>query len=269
MTVGSYGNSSGKPAAMAQVKNGSTWSLYNIGIPSGATQAELNAVSCTSSTFCMAVGYKTVSGDSKPFAMVFNGSVWAESGVATATNATLKGVSCPTSTYCIAVGSTGGSALAEVFNTGLWGTTSAVVLPTGGANYQLKSVSCVSTTWCLTVGTYQAAGLNRAIASRWSGSAWNAVPNPPFEGAGANPIAYGVSCVSTALCFAVGTASPRPFADSYNGEFNFWSTMPLSLPAGASGGELRGISCVSAVHCEASGWSLFGGTPTGLIETYS
>jgi hypothetical protein len=66
----------------------------------------------------------------------------------------------------------------------------------------------------------------------------------------------------------VGTSSGQPFADVYDG-VTPWSTMPLSVPAGATGGELRGISCVSSVRCEASGWSFFGGTPTGMMETYS
>jgi len=47
--------------------------------------------------------------------------------------------------------------------------------------------------------------------------------------------------------------------------------MTISLPPGASGGELRGITCdwMYPPLCHASGWSLFGGTPTGLIEVYS
>jgi hypothetical protein len=267
MTVGSYGTSGGVPAMMAQAQNGSTWTLYNLGIPSGASRAELNAVSCTSSSFCMAVGYKMVSGDDKPFAMVFNGSTWVDSNAITAANATLKGVSCPTSTYCVAVGSTGGSALAEVWSGGSWSTTSEVVLPTGGSSYQLKSISCVSLTWCLTVGTYVTSSGNRAIASRWDGSIWHSVANLTWA-VGTSPVAYGVSCITATQCFAVGTSSGQPFADEYNG-VNPWTSMPLSVPSGATGGELRGISCVSSIHCEASGWSLFGGTPTGLIETYS
>ena len=267
MTVGSYGNSGGKPAIMAQAQSESTWTLYNIGIPSGASQAELNAVSCTSSSFCMAVGYKMVSGDDKPFAMTFNGSTWTDSSAVTATNATLKGVSCPTSTYCVAVGSTGGTALAEAWSSGAWSTTSAVALPAGGSNYLLNGISCLSSTWCLTVGTYVTGGVNRAIASRWDGELWNAVANLTWA-VGTSPVAYGVSCVSTTKCFAVGTSSGQPFADVYDG-VTPWSTMPLKVPSGATGGELRGISCVSSLNCEASGWSFFGGTPTGLIEAYS
>jgi hypothetical protein len=267
MTVGSYGTSGGVPATMAQAQSGSTWTLYNSGIPSGASQAELNAVSCTSSSFCMAVGYKMVSGDDKPFAMIFNGSTWVDSKAITASNATLKGVSCPTSTYCVAVGSTGGSALAEVWSGGSWSTTSGVVLPSGGSSYQLQSISCVSFTWCLTVGSYVTSSGNRAIASRWDGSIWHGVANLTWA-VGTSPVAYGVSCISATQCFAVGTSSGQPFADEYDG-VTPWTSKPLSVPSGATGGGLRGISCVSSIHCEASGWSYFGGTPTGLIETYS
>lgn len=185
--------------------------------------------------------------------MIFNGSTWVDSKAITASNVTLKGVSCPTSTYCVAVGSTGGSALAEVWNGGSWSTTSGVVLPTGGSSYQLKSISCVSSTWCLTVGTYVTSSGNRAIASRWDGSLWHGVANLTWA-VGTSPVAYGVSCVSTTQCFAVGTSSGQPFADVYDG-VTPWTSMPLGVPSGATGGALRGISCVSSFNCEASGWS--------------
>ena len=94
MTVGSYGNSTGVPAIMAQAQNGSSWTLWNIGIPSGASQAEFNDVYCRVSNSCLAVGYKMVSGDSKPFAMDFNGSTWADNSAVSKNNAALKGVSC-------------------------------------------------------------------------------------------------------------------------------------------------------------------------------
>lgn len=267
MTVGRYGNSSGKPAMMAQAQTGSAWTLYNLGIPAGASQAELNAVSCTSSSFCMAVGYKMVSGDSKPFAMAFNGSTWSDASAIIAGNAAFKGVSCPTSTYCVAVGLTGGNALAQVWSGGGWVTTSSVVLPSGGSGYVLNSISCTSTTWCLTVGTYVTSSGNRAIASRWDGALWYAVPNLTWA-AGTSPIARGVSCLSSTLCYAVGESSGHPIADVYDG-LTPWSTMPLRAPTGATGGVLRGISCVSATRCEAAGWSYFGGIPTPLIQTYS
>jgi hypothetical protein len=215
----------------------------------------------------MAVGYKMISGDDKPFAMGFSGSSWTDTNAVTAGNATLRGVSCPTTSYCVAVGSTGGSALAEVWNGFGWTTTPAVAVPAGGSSYTLSSISCVSTTWCLAVGTYHSPSGDRAIASVWNGSTWTSKPNLPW-GSGTGAVAYGVSCLSTTLCHAVGqTSATLPLADAWNG--TTWALETTPLAPGATNAVLRGVSCVSATRCEASGWSLFGGTPTGLIETYS
>ena len=61
-----------------------------------------------------------------------------------------------------------------------------------------------------------AEGFNRATASRWSGKRLERRAEPP------------------------GAESP-------------WSTMSLSLPSGASGGELRGISCLRSREMSIGG----------------
>lgn len=262
-----YKGTSGGPEAQAQIRNGSTWTYNNVGVPAGATTSALNGVSCLSSSWCMTAGYKMVSGDDKPFTASFNGSTWTHTTTATASNATLLGVSCTSTTYCVAVGATGGSALAEVWNGTSWSTTSAVATPPNGSNYALRSISCVSSTWCIAVGSWQTRSSGVwPFSSVWNGTSWSNGANMPFPGTSGT--AYGVSCLSTTLCHAVGESGTQLLTDVWLGGSAF-TTEPSTLPSGASGGTLRGISCVSAAHCEASGWSYFSGTPTGLIETYS
>jgi hypothetical protein len=57
--VGSYDDSSGVQVALVERWDGSTWTIQNTPIPSGATGSSLSAVSCTSATACTAVGSYT------------------------------------------------------------------------------------------------------------------------------------------------------------------------------------------------------------------
>jgi hypothetical protein len=270
MTVGSQGTSGGTPASMAQRKSGSTWTFYNTGVPAGATMSEFNSVSCLSASWCMAAGWKMVSGTGRPFAMGFNGSSWSDTGAVATSDSVMRGISCASTSYCVAVGYTGGTAVAQVWTGFSWAATPAVAVPAGGSNYILNSISCVSATWCMAVGTYHVSGGttgDRPMSAVWNGSTWTSKPNLPW-GFATGGRAYGVSCLSTTVCHAVGeTDTTMPLADVWNG--TTWSQLSTPLAPGATNAVLRGISCVSTTRCEASGWSLFGGTPTGLIQTYS
>jgi hypothetical protein len=170
------------------------------------------------------------------------------------------------------VGYTGGTAVAQKWTAfGGWAATPAVALPPGsGVNYILNSISCMSTTFCMAVGTYHATGGtvgDRPMTQVWNGSTWTYQGNMPWA-SGVGGAGYGVSCVSTTVCYGVGeTTTTMPLAAIWNGVH--WTSQLTPLAPGATNAVLRGVSCVAAGRCEASGWSLFGGTPTGLIETYS
>jgi hypothetical protein len=269
MTVGSYGTSGGVPGAMAQRQSGSTWTLYNIGIPSGSSQAELNDVSCVSSTLCIAVGYKMISGDDKALAMKFNGSAWTDSGAVPATNATLKAISCLSATNCLAVGSTGGSNLAETWNGSSWTTTATPPTPSGGSSPVLNGVHCVEASWCVATGTYQVGSSPRPFADIWNGLSWlpsEVLPIGPYPDASA----FNVSCYpKTKECWAAGETHFEGRVEPY---LSFrttegWVIEFFEHAPGAKGGAFRDISCIAVNSCRAVGWSLFSGTPTALVET--
>jgi hypothetical protein len=267
MTVGAQGTSGGTPASMAELQT-TTWRFFNTGVPGGATRSAFNAVDCDAlAHWCMAVGYKMVRGDDKPFAMIYSGGTWTDAGAPSASNATYKGVSCPAANYCVAVGGTAGNPLATIYSSGTWFPTTPVV-PSGGANYLFNGISCVNAVDCVAVGQYSTGGTIRGMSSVLSNTTWGSAATL-VPTAATSMIAYGVSCVAHVRCTAVGTNAGQPFSDFWNG--SAWSALAISVPAGATGGELRGISCDRTYPplCHASGWSLFGGTPTGLIETYS
>jgi hypothetical protein len=280
MAAGAYGTSGGVPAAMAQSQSGSTWKLWNIGILSGASRTELNDVSCRTSSWCVAVGYKMVSGDDKAIAMGFGGSSWTDMKAIEKSNATLKGVSCVSTSYCVAVGSTGASPLAEVWNGFAWSAPAAQPpVPGSWETAILNAVHCVSEGWCMATGTLKRneSGTSywRPFADIWNGSTWVTTTGVPWGGNNEG-LAFGISCLSTTECWIVGEgrtgSTLRPWAVRWTG--STWEIQSIPLVSGAEGAQLRDISCFSSSNCKAGGWSLFPKssifeeTPKGaLVET--
>ena len=100
----------------------------------------------------------------------------------------------------------------------------------------------------------------------------------PARPAAAPPAArelFGVSCRTAANCLAVGIDQNAfkgmggPLAEKWNGRA--WQTVAVKLPAGATGGALGRISCVSATHCVAVGFFDKGGPAHqfALAETWN
>ena len=78
--------------------------------------------------------------------------------------------------------------------------------PTGTANGYLGAVSCPTATTCFAVGYANVNETWRTLIEQWNGTAWSIVTSPNPSGAASTQLA-GVSCVSAASCFAVGTYS--------------------------------------------------------------
>jgi hypothetical protein len=273
MTVGSYGTFSGVPALMAQAQNGSNWTLWNIGIPAGASRAEFNDVHCRIATSCLAVGTKTVSGDSKPFAMDFNGSTWVDNSAVSKSDATLKGVSCVSAGFCMAVGFSGGNPIAQIWSGFGWTATAQPPVPGSWSSAALNAVHCVSENWCMAAGTLRRSEggttYYRPFADIWNGSTWTTTPGVPW-GNNLEGLAFGISCLSQTECWIVGEgrwgSSLRPWAVRWTGYT--WEIQSIPLVPNAEGAQLRDISCTASYKCKAVGWSLFGGpTPIALVET--
>ena len=75
--VGHYTNSAGVQVTLAEIWNGSSWAIQSTPNPSGAKNPVLNAVSCTSSTACTAVGsYTNSAGTDSTLAERRNGTSW-------------------------------------------------------------------------------------------------------------------------------------------------------------------------------------------------
>src|SRR5206468_1345214 len=85
--------------------NGSSWSLLSPALPPSSA-GTLYAVSCSSASSCLAVGYSnsSITRATSPLAEYWNGSYWALTTVPGTSNGALYSISCPTTGSCIVVG---------------------------------------------------------------------------------------------------------------------------------------------------------------------
>jgi len=155
--VGYQQRSAGAPTrTLAEHWNGSTWTIE--ATPSLATAvSQLNAISCTSTSSCEAVGYHNSSKGSAALAEHWNGTSWAVQATpvqAGTTSSALNGISCISGSDCIAVGaftSAGStSGLAEQWNGTAWAEQSTAP---SADNIDLAAVACLADGFCSAVGT--------------------------------------------------------------------------------------------------------------------
>lgn len=259
--------------AIAEVWNGSSWSIQSVSSPTGAKGIVLSGVSCASSSACTAVGnYDNSSGTQVTLAERWNGTSWSVQTTpnpAEATYSVLNGVACTSSTACVAVGGShkeghgfGGestsSALAEVWNGASWSAQS-VPSPTGAKGIVLSGVSCASSSACTAVGNYNnISGTQVTLAEVWNGSSWSVQTTPNPTGV-TSSVLSGVSCTSSSACTAVGNGYTGGFPSStdsnlvevWNG--TSWSIQSTLNPAGTKWSVLSGVSCASSAACSAVG----------------
>ena len=208
------------------------------------------------------------------------GPAWSmvASPSAMAPHGALFGVSCASTSVCAAVGSYVDKfgkqvPLAEVANSGSWSLETAPN-PAASIMSNLADVSCPAVTACVAVGETSGqpnANVNSTLAEAWNGTTWALLSTPNPSGTVSNILA-SVSCTSAVACVAVGfsytSAGPlAPLAEIWNG--TAWIIASVPLPAGATAGQLRGVSCVAAGACEAVGtYTPLTGNGMALAESW-
>lgn len=266
IAVGSYNDSAGTPLTLAEVWNGSAWSILQSPDPTGAAASSLSSVSCSAVGTCLAVGgYQDQSQDQLTLSEAWDGSAWrllSTPDPTGSTNSRLEAVSCPKPGACAAVGysfEASGSqvTLAEAWNGSAWSIQS-MPHPARWASSYLEGVSCRSAIACTAVGVY---GSNQppgsaALAESWDGSRWSVqvTPSPrAFSGSGL----FGVSCPGSSSCGAVGDFTvgsqqgERVLAEAWDGAA--WRIQRAPSLPGAILSQLSGVSCPSAAACVAVG----------------
>ena len=185
-----------------------------------ATGETLNAVSCTATSFCLAVGTNLSSEPDSadaPSGFVgafgayrWNGTNWTETpspAPPSLASGWLDAVSCVTPSYCMATG-TGfppvsssspiGSldAVVELWNGQSWSNTN---FP--GTDASASGIDCITTRWCMSIlqpGQCVACG-GQVSAALWNGSSWQLTPISGLTSPGGGP-SFSLSCASTSFC---------------------------------------------------------------------
>jgi hypothetical protein len=251
--------------------DGNSWSIQQVPNP-GGWQPTLSGVSCTSASFCMAVGqWIDSAGRTEALAERWDGTSWSlqlPAVVPGAARIVPREVSCASATACTAIGfsndSSGQHLLVERWDGSGWSSQS-IPEPTGlTAGDALSGISCPSDNVCVAVGHYtpDSSGHLRQLVERWDGSSWSidSLPDP----GGISSSLSGVSCGSATACTVVGTSSvptqsaglpgglPQPLIESWDG--SSWSIAPSPAFAG-SVSALSLVSCPSPTGCVAVGYT--------------
>jgi ribosomal protein L24E len=137
-----------------------------------------------------------------------------------------------------------------------------VTAPTTGSDDIVLGATCASATACWSVGlTIENISSNStftALTELWNGTAWSLQPSPAAPD-GDGYALFHDTCTAITNCWAVGTeVAPggNPLAtltENWNG--SAWTVVPSPTPAGAAGGLLENVSCVSASDCWAVGFT--------------
>jgi hypothetical protein len=165
--------------------DGSVWSTMP-----GSVEPEvgINAVSCTSEQWCIAVGTSS----SVPFIQSWDGATWSTMSQAFTSTGSLGAVSCSSPQWCVAIVS--GHDVnpyplrAEDWNGSMW---SAMTLP-NPSTASLTGVSCASQSWCVAVGP------KGNGPDSWNGTSWSLTSSTSAD-------LTSDSCTSPKFCVAVGS----------------------------------------------------------------
>lgn len=254
------------------------WSMESKAMPapSGGTQVKLTGVSCSATSFCMAVGSYYSESTQKDLVETWNGTAWSIQPPPAEGNGSnaMRGVSCASTTSCVTVGELSSKPTAESWNGTGWSLVTPAT-PTGSVSTALESVSCPSTTSCVAVGHFHESGKqNVTLAETWNGTTWSVQSSPnPSENEGGS-VLLSISCLSSTSCFAVGDSAEKLFtmqtlAESWNG--STWTLQTTPNPTGATKSTLLTDSCTSSIECTAAGSATpgpSGETTTTLAERY-
>jgi hypothetical protein len=249
------GSATGSPAASTP------WKIQRTPNPAGSAGNNVEGVSCTSATTCIAVGYYYGSqGKTITLAERWNGTTWMVHTGPLVTS--LNGVSCTSATACTAVGgvlvkSGHVVTVAERWNGKSW-RTQPTPNPSRAGYSQFNAVSCASATACTAVGYYyDTSSVFFPLAEEWNGKSW-AIRATPKPARSMDPKLNGVSCTSATACTAVGgyenSSDPsfpnQTLAERWNGRS--WTIRATTNP-GPESDYLYSVSCTSASTCTAVG----------------
>ncbi len=241
----------GTSTIIATADGGSTWATLAWSAPPlppnsvALIGSQLNAITCTTSNDCVAVGQATYSMTVSPpietqgvISTTDDGGQSWQTQLVQANNIT--GISCPIPQECLAVGqNSGNQSVYEITTTNGGATWTISSLASGsqiagGHAPDINAISCFDTLHCVAAGVvFDSDEYETPItASIDGGSTWsNQTVNP--DGADLE----GVGCVSSTTCWAVGfTSSGSVIVHTLNGGISSPTVTGVSPNHGPTGG---------------------------------
>ncbi len=301
LMIGGLAPQNGFSATGFQEGDGQSWHPFPslpVGPVDGFATTAPNQISCSSISFCVAVGgygmdLTSSTGGQEAVVETWTGQAWASPLTPVVRPATrffnqLWAVSCVTPTFCMAVGQnsvgTKAPALAEGWDGSQW---KEITTPPVNGAASLHSVSCTSSSFCLALGTVENDALRiptRLIVERWNGTSWTVAPAPHPFGRDLGLSTSALACTSPTRCLAVwsslwaadrqdGPTPPNagfpPVSQVWNG--SNWTDAAMPNPSLASGrfNIFTSASCVEANDCVAVGTTVDEGQPTMLLASWN
>jgi hypothetical protein len=247
------------------------WSVQVVPELAGFTVGGLSGVSCPSRVDCFAVGEELTSSSAQvrePLVERWNGSSWAPQqtpALPPGWYGSFNAVSCASGTACVAVGemdsyNSGGQPLVEIWDGSSWSIQPSLA----PADSFFTAASCSSASDCTAVGISGSSSTCAMLAGSWNGERW--APQPiGYRCVGLSEL-WGVSCVASSACVAVGDddigdCSGTYQNDSYSPVVGLWRRAwslqrilhPSCRARRGPGESLRAVSCTSIRACTAVG----------------
>jgi hypothetical protein len=243
--------------AVAELWNGSRWSVQPVSIATSFDDSELAGVSCPTATNCTAVGAYDDSGNkalAEDFSLRWNITDAPFTG-SDLVGVGLSAVSCISPQNCLAVGTfeTTNSSF-QTFSDHWDGTVWTPLFLPKPKSTNMDAISCPAANSCEAVGNFSTGASEVPQAERWNGARWTLQHAPAPAGAD-RAFLLGVSCATKTACVAVGfsikSGKIRSLGEHWDGKT--WKVTPTPNPAGQQTIQLNAVSCRSATFCLATG----------------
>jgi hypothetical protein len=249
---------------IATIWNGSRWGATATPLPKGWFEGGLGSVSCTSRSYCVAVGNYSKNNSSSissdvPVAVTWDGRAWTARALPSLAGGRpfAIGVSCAAAGRCV-VGMAAnpmpksGQAFIDVLAGAKW-TVHALTPPKSSEFAAFETVSCVSVTHCVIAGIIEDRLGETPLLALWNGKALSTMKADARFPAGF----VGLSCASAKSCVAVGTWFTGPADLGYYGIWNgtVWRGARVRpQPKAMAVSSPLAVSCAVPTQCLAVGY---------------
>lgn len=199
---------------LVETFDGRSWRLLPVSGPAGTVSA-LNAVSCPSTSACVAVGDVAVAAHptvTRPLVETMADGAWTTAALPSSGTGQgiLYGVSCPAVGQCVAAGNavTGastGAALVLSLSGSDWSVDQSALGQSGDPS--LTALGCADVDHCLVSGTALESAAK--VLAQVDGAGWRSLTAPAFS-----DNVEGVTCPTDGMCLVVGNAYVNGFGNT-------------------------------------------------------